>query len=152
LKSVQQDAFYDDIRLLSAMKLCSLPLHRLSPFLDSSGILRVGGRIMHASLPYNQKHPALIPKRHPFTVLLIHHYHKENHHPGATTLQQLIQQQFWIMSVRSQLRFCIPCYRIRPKAVQPVMGNLPKYRLQQIKPFHQTGIDYAGPISLKELS
>ncbi|XP_025422306.1 uncharacterized protein LOC112692019 [Sipha flava] len=30
------------------------------------------------------------------------------------------------------------------------MGNLPKYRLQQIKPFHQIGIDYAGPISLKE--
>ncbi|XP_060880949.1 uncharacterized protein LOC132952628 [Metopolophium dirhodum] len=29
------------------------------------------------------------------------------------------------------------------------MGNLPKFRLQQIKPFVVTGVDYAGPITLK---
>lgn len=29
------------------------------------------------------------------------------------------------------------------------MGNLPAYRLQQIKPFNATGVDYAGPITLK---
>ncbi|XP_026819454.1 uncharacterized protein LOC113558146 [Rhopalosiphum maidis] len=29
------------------------------------------------------------------------------------------------------------------------MGNLPKFRLQQVKPFLVTGVDYAGPISLR---
>uniref|UniRef100_A0A2S2R5S9 Integrase catalytic domain-containing protein n=1 Tax=Sipha flava TaxID=143950 RepID=A0A2S2R5S9_9HEMI len=154
IKAVQWSAFNDDIRLLTANKPCSTQLRRLSPFLDASGILRVGRRIQHASIPYEQKHPALVPKRHPFTSILIHHYHKENCHPGSTTLQRLIQQRFWIISarqvIRSHLRLCIPCYRVRPKHIQPTMGNLPVCRLQQIKPFHATGVDYAGPIPLKE--
>ncbi|XP_029345710.1 uncharacterized protein LOC103309099 [Acyrthosiphon pisum] len=154
IKAVQWSAFNDDIRLLTAKKPCSTHLRRLSPFLDASGILRVGGRILHASIPYEQKHPALVPKRHPFTSILIHHYHKENCHPGPATLQRLIQQRFWIISarqvIRSHLRLCIPCYRVRPKHIQPTMGNLPVCRLQQIKPFHATGVDYAGPIPLKE--
>ncbi|XP_060869910.1 uncharacterized protein LOC132944529 [Metopolophium dirhodum] len=29
------------------------------------------------------------------------------------------------------------------------MGNLPKFRLQQVKPFTAVGVDYAGPILLK---
>jgi len=63
IKAVQWSAFNDDIRLLTANKPCSTHLRRLSPFLDASGILRVGGRILHASIPYEQKHPALVPKR-----------------------------------------------------------------------------------------
>jgi len=134
------------MRLLTANKPCTTQLRKLSPFLDTSGIFRVGGRILHASIPYEQKHTALIPKKHQFTSMLIHHYHMENC-PGATTLQRLIQQPFWIISarqvIRSHLRLCISCYRVRQsKHIRPTMGNLPVCRLQQIKPFHAIGVDH----------
>jgi len=44
---------------------------------------------------------------------------------------------------------CVPCFRTRPRNVQPKMASLPSYRVQQLKPFTSTGVDYAGPISLK---
>lgn len=68
--------------------------------------------------------------------MLIHHYHKENHHLGDFTLQQ----KFWFIS--AHLRVCIPCYHVRHKSIQTSMGNLPFCRLQQIKVFYMTGVDY----------
>lgn len=32
-------------------------LYRLDPFIDDSGLLRVGGRLTSASIPYEEKHP-----------------------------------------------------------------------------------------------
>ncbi|XP_048582064.1 uncharacterized protein LOC125561767 [Nematostella vectensis] len=40
------------------------PLYRLDPFLDSDGILRVGGRLRRAEMNYEQKHPVLLPRKH----------------------------------------------------------------------------------------
>ena len=34
---------------------------RLSPFMDSDGILRVDGRLQLSSLPYDAKHPVILP-------------------------------------------------------------------------------------------
>ena len=38
------------------------PLHKLQPFLDPHGLLRAGGRLHQAQLPYTQRHPAILPK------------------------------------------------------------------------------------------
>jgi len=84
---------------------------------------------------------------------VIEEFHQNLKHPGSSTLQSIIQQQYWIVSsrqvIRSQLRHCIVWFRIRPRGVQTLMGNLPKCRLQQVKPFIVTGVDYAGPFTLK---
>jgi hypothetical protein len=53
-------------------------------------------------------------------------------------------------SVRQVLRRCISCYRTNPKAMTPVMGNLPACRLQPCRPFIKSGVDYAGPFIIKE--
>jgi hypothetical protein len=36
-----------------------------------------------------------------------------------------------------------------PRNTQPFMGDIPKYRLQQVKAFVISGVGYAGPIQLK---
>ncbi|XP_050437851.1 uncharacterized protein LOC126844044 [Adelges cooleyi] len=154
IQAVQRQSFPDDFAQLSSHSGTGTSnLRKLSPFLDDQGIIRVGGRLRHATIPYEQKHPILLPRSHRLTNLLIDDFHQRHKHPGATTLQTIISQQYWIISsrqiIRSRLRRCIACYKTRPRNSQPFMGDMPKYRLQQIKPFMTTGVDYAGPIVLR---
>ena len=58
------------------------PLFRLDPFIDDSGILRVGGRLRHAKLEYKEKHPVLLPKGHHVSKLIVRHYHSQVYHQG----------------------------------------------------------------------
>ena len=50
-------------------------LYRLDPFLDSYGILRVGGRLRRAEMEYGGKHPIVLPKNHHVSQLVVKHYH-----------------------------------------------------------------------------
>jgi len=113
----------------------------------------VGGRLQNADIPYAHKHPVLLPSRHRLTDILIDHHHMRLKHPGAYSLQATLQREFWILSarksIRSRLRQCVHCFRTQPRGIQPKMANLPSYRVQQIKPFTSTGVNYAGPIVLK---
>ena len=59
-------------------------IYRLDPFLDDRGILRVGGRIKRAEMPYGLKHPAILPKKHHITTLIIRHHHEKVHHQGRS--------------------------------------------------------------------
>lgn len=117
-------------------------------------MLRVGGRLKHADIPYDQKHPLLLPSHHRLTLLLIDYHHQRLKHPGAKVLQSWLQREWWIKSarrvIRSILRLCISCFRTRPRPLQPKMADLQKYRVSQIKPFSIAGVDYAGPICIKE--
>ncbi|XP_044756884.1 uncharacterized protein LOC123315299 [Coccinella septempunctata] len=149
VKTVQSQVFSDDILNLQRKKLISKPLRKLNAFLDSDGILRVGGRIAFSGLSYENKHPALLPCHHLLTDLIIRHFHILYLHPGHQMLQYLLCQQFWILSPRRAihrvLSKCNTCFRVNPKPVQPLMGNLPAVRLNKIKPFRCVGVDFGGP-------
>ncbi|XP_029341031.1 uncharacterized protein LOC103311791 [Acyrthosiphon pisum] len=149
----QRTTYSDDIDKLSKQVRPSKDLRSLDLFLDPSGIVRVGGRLTNANIPYAHKHPALLPSSHVLTKLIIDHHHIRLKHPGAHTLQSHLQQEYWIQSagrtIRSRLRLCISCFKTRPRGIEPKMAALPKYRVQQIKPFSITGVDYAGPVLMK---
>lgn len=46
-------------------------------------ILRVSGRLSHADVPYEYKHPILLPGKHTFTRLIIAYKHERHLHAGA---------------------------------------------------------------------
>jgi hypothetical protein len=52
----------------------------LSPFIDSNGLLRVGGRLQHSNLSYDVKHPLILPSKHHLVKMLVVHYHQTSHH------------------------------------------------------------------------
>ncbi|KAH0816760.1 hypothetical protein GEV33_006031 [Tenebrio molitor] len=125
----------------------------LSPFIDDTGLLRVGGRLKNAPLKYDQKHPLLLPKNHSVTNLLIESIHKQQLHGGCQTTIAALRRQYWILSCRNAVRKiifqCIKCFRANPKSYPQLMGDLPAPRVTPSRPFTVTGIDYAGPIVIK---
>lgn len=132
---------------------CPVHLRRLAPFLDNEDLLRVGGRLEYALMPYTEKHPLLLPKNSRLTELLIDYVHRAKGHPGPQTLQNLLRQNYWILSARSivkkRIHKCVPCFRAKPRPAQPFMGNLPQFRTNQVKPFSKVGVDFAGPFDVK---
>lgn len=51
------------------------PLRALQPMLDERRLLRVGGRIQSANLPYAERHPLILPKDGHLTALIVRNAH-----------------------------------------------------------------------------
>ena len=47
----------------------------LNPFIDNSGINRVGGRFNKADIPSNQRIPVILPGNNDTSQLLVLHHH-----------------------------------------------------------------------------
>ena len=60
-------------------------LKTLTPLLDESHILRVGGRIGKATVPYDVTHPIIIPQDHQLSRLIIMDCHKKLKHEAQNT-------------------------------------------------------------------
>jgi len=93
-------------------------LYRLDPFLDSNGILRVGGRLRRAEMEYGEKHPIVLPKNHHVSQLVARHYHLQVHHQGRQIPGGAIRQGgFWLIgghnTVTKVTRACVPCKKLR---------------------------------------
>lgn len=151
---VQLVHFASEIKLIRASKPIQGSIKSLSPFLDSSGCLRVGGRLNNASLSWSKKHPLLLPKNSHLTKLIIEHYHVSYLHVGPRTLQSLLNREFWIMSgrslIRKVVRSCPVCFRFRAQPSIPLMGDLPEARVSPPgRPFVHVGVDLAGPFNLR---
>lgn len=131
----------------------SNPLIRLTPFIDSAGLLRVRGRIQLSHLPSNAKQPWILPRKSPLTSLIIADAHIRTLHGGTQLTLSLIRNECWIIGgrapVRSFILKCVRCARYRQQRAQQIMGQLPPERITPSRPFLNSGIDYAGPFSLK---
>jgi len=58
-------------------------LYKLDLFVDEDGLLRIGGRIHHAAIALEVKHPLILPKSSHVTDLIVRHFHSEiGHHQG----------------------------------------------------------------------
>ncbi|KAI5748201.1 hypothetical protein M8J77_022994 [Diaphorina citri] len=149
LKAVQQECFAGEIENISHGRLCSPQYQKLNPFIHN-GLVKVGGRLSHSSLGYDQKHPVLLPSKHHVTTLIIDYYHKLNLHTGPHLLLSLLRQKFWIVGarnvVRQRVRQCNHCFRMKPLASSALMGELPACRVNESKPFVHTGTDFTGSV------
>ncbi|KHJ42493.1 Pao retrotransposon peptidase [Trichuris suis] len=122
VRAVQRLCFPEEIILLQRRK--QLPpksrFRRLSPFLDTDGLIRIGGRLDEATLNYEAKHPRILPSRHALSTLLIRRAHVQNCHAGVETTLSIVRAEAWIVDARAAVRrivgSCIICrrYRLNP--------------------------------------
>ncbi|KAL7874934.1 hypothetical protein SRHO_G00059040 [Serrasalmus rhombeus] len=154
---VQREAFAEEIQTLQHRKelVKTSKLHKLNPFLDEQGILRVGGRLTHADLHHHIKHPAVLPAKGHVTRLLIQHYHQQVQHQGrGITVNELRANGFWILgcshAVSSCINKCVKCRRFRRSTENQLMADLPRDRMEETPPFTYSGIDCFGPFYVKD--
>lgn len=157
LRMTQGEAFTKELADLSKKREISKKssLLSLNPFLDIDGLLKVGGRLRHAEISQEQKHPIILPSSHHITELILKSEHERLLHCGPRQLLYAVRQRYWPLSggreVRKLTRRCIPCFKLKPKGTEVIMGDLPEPRVNPpIFPFQSAGVDYAGPIRLRE--
>ncbi|KAF0712111.1 Integrase catalytic domain-containing protein, partial [Aphis craccivora] len=154
---MSQQCFYKTLthELSTSTRVSSKHLSRLRPFLDPFGVIRVGGRLRYSNLNYGSKHPMLLAKQSHLSMLLCRRWHKISCHAGPRIMTALISREFWIVSIKSVLhsvtRACPVCVRFDAKPPQPIMADLPAARVQQSRPFARVGVDYAGPLQMREV-
>jgi len=155
VKLSQEESFPKELSCLRSSKQLSTKSNilSLSPFLDE-GILRVGGRLNNSSYPYEKRHPMLLHAKHTLTKLLFRHEHLRLCHAGPQLLLSSIRESIWPIAgrdlARTTARQCITCRRISAKTFSPIMGTLPKQRINPDYPFVTAGVDFAGPFHITD--
>ncbi|XP_045778499.1 uncharacterized protein LOC123876319 isoform X2 [Maniola jurtina] len=148
IRYVQNKHFSQDIHALKNNKPCSKSILKLNPFL-ADDIIRIGGRLSNSQLNFGQKHPIILPSKDRITQLIVDYYHITNLHTGPALLLALLRQKFWIIAarnlVRQRVHKCNICFRTNPQSTFPQMGELPAFRVAQVKAFVHTAVDYMGP-------
>ncbi|XP_029679981.1 uncharacterized protein LOC115245695 [Formica exsecta] len=98
LRIVQSLHYPKDIAAINANRIVShrSSLSKLSPFLDDNGVLRVGGRLKHAVLSNDERHPMIAPPASWLTRLLIESCHKRTLHGGVQLMLGLLRLRHWI--------------------------------------------------------
>ncbi|KAF0769852.1 Integrase catalytic domain-containing protein, partial [Aphis craccivora] len=155
VRQTQRYHFSDLHNMLKKQSTISPPsLAQLAPYVDEKGIIRVGGRLRFSDISHDAKHPILLPRSSHLTDLIIRHYHLSFLHGGSKLILSMLNQKYWILSARAAVRrvifACVPCTRHRAVRPQPIMANLPSYRVQPHRPFSHVGMDYGGPFLVKE--
>jgi len=154
VKLVQDQTFHYDVTVLRAAaedNTSSVPkssaLYWLELFMDSNGLLRVGGRLPSHPIgnPGDQLkgvgHAAVLRcsgffsehHKHHVTELVIRHYHVAFGHCGREHTLAQVRQQYWIIRDRSEVRRVLSsCYRCRLRDSRPAdqrMADLPSDRI-----------------------
>ncbi|GFW95602.1 integrase catalytic domain-containing protein [Trichonephila clavipes] len=116
---------------------------------DDKGILRVGGRLEKASIPYSQKHPAILAKNSKLSKIYFITLHKKLFHVGPQGLLNVVRLRFWALGgrnlARKMVHTCVVCFKCKPIPSSEIMGNLPYERVNIAPPFSITGLDLGGP-------
>jgi hypothetical protein len=124
-------------------------LVKLKPFLGDDGLLRVGGRLHFSHLPYDTKHPVILPSCH-VSMLLVRLKHVQLKHAGVEAMLTHLRSEYWIIGARRLCKKikgqCFPCRRLDEPAVTQPVAPLAEHRLVKSPPFSVTGLDHAGPL------
>ena len=119
-------------------------------FIDNDGLLRVGGRLSQANLPYSVKHPVILHADSHTVKLFVKNLHNKCGHLGKEAIITEINQQFHIVKVKKAISSiiynCATCRRTQAKPYAQLMADLPPDRITgDSPPFTNTGTDIFGP-------
>jgi hypothetical protein len=97
---------------------------------------------------------AILPPTHLAKIILQDVHRTEVCHAGAAATLAKARNQYWIIKGKSlaqkMVHGCPTCRRYQGQAYSQREAALPAFRVQEARPFETTGVDYAGPLFVKE--
>jgi hypothetical protein len=131
---------------------------KLSPNVveDDHGILRCRGRLENAPIHADSRCPILLPGDHHITRLIIEQCHRTVMHNGLRETLTQLRTRFWISKGRQRVKKviakCNVCKKVEGKSYGvPLTPPLPPFRLSDEFAFTKIGLDYAGPLFVKDI-
>lgn len=125
----------------------------MKPFLDADELLCVGGRLQQSDFSYREKHPWILPSKGRYCELLAQYNHEVTMHSGLRDTLVQIRSRHWILRgrqlVKGILSKCTVCKSFKAKPAQQDTAPLPRDRITETPSFAVTGIDFAGPLYVK---
>lgn len=113
------------------------------------------GRISNSLISESEKNPLWMPAKSIFTSLLVYHVHIKLHHAGTINVLNHLRLEFWIPQGRRVVnsiifKLCLNCRKLKLEPYKrPEFPQLPPERVQKSLNFQNTGVDYFGPLILK---
>lgn len=103
---VQQQEFNHEWQSLHQGKPVSTTsrLRWFHPFLADDQLIRIGGRLTQANLPYDTKHQILLPGKHRFSMLLAQHFHEKHLHAAPQLLISILRTRYWLIGAREMAK------------------------------------------------
>lgn len=156
IKILQETAFPDEMSALR--NKLQLPtkgkLVALLPFLDSNGLIRVGGRLENSQYSRDFRHPVVLPGNSTFVEVYIRYLHEKYYHASPSFLVSFVAAKYRVVSnlyriVKRVVHKCVRCIRYRGETAQQLMGQLPEARVSIGRPFSTVGTDLAGPFLVR---
>lgn len=99
---IQRDHSTKEIKALKGTQSLheSSVLLSLHPILDSSGVLRVGGRESNSKASYLVQHLVILHGKHPVTKLIVQSEHLRLLHAGSSLLSYSISHRYYVIGNR----------------------------------------------------
>ena len=121
---------------------------------EEDGIFRLKGRYSAVSLDEYEKNPILICNNSCFTKLVVLQAHYDVLHAGLNCTLNQVRSKFWICRgrqvVKSIINKCVIYKLVQAKPLLgPVTPDLPVHRLANDFAFTNTGLDFAGPLYVR---
>ncbi|XP_054721896.1 uncharacterized protein LOC129231540 [Uloborus diversus] len=115
--------------------------------------MRLGGRLEFSEFSLDNKHPVILPTTSAFTRLIVLKEHEKIMHGGTSATLAKIRSRFWIPKgrqlIKKIIKNCLICQKYLAKPADQMTEPLPKDRIQESPPFSNCGIDFAGPVYVK---
>ena len=157
IKSSQRRYFSNELKILKEKGILHKKsgIYKFDPYLDTCGLLRVGGRIQKFSIGEEMKHPVLLARNSEIVVMIIRWCReKVAYSERGITMNYIRTSGFWIINcntaVRSYILKCVTCTHLRGNFQQQKMAPLPSDRLCEEPPFTYCGVDLFEPFVTKE--
>ncbi|KAK6009883.1 hypothetical protein OSTOST_25159, partial [Ostertagia ostertagi] len=130
-------------------------VQRLQVSMCDDGIYRGDLRMANAEILDTAKNPILLLPNHQLTRLIVTDFHQKLFHAGVSHLISELRNHYLIPRVRrvvnAVIRRCVVCRRHQGRSFSyPRIPDLPSQRVVRSRPFQNTGLDYFGPLTVRQ--